>query len=54
MVEKLNEETIWYLKKMVELGENAVTEGKTYSHEEVKALIKARHHEDCLVSACVG
>lgn len=54
MTEKLNEETVWYLKKMMEIGEKALTEGKTYTNEEVKAIIKARYHEGRLVGACVG
>lgn len=54
MTEKLNEETVWYLKKMMEIGEKALTEGKTYTNEEVKNLIKARYHEGHLVRASVG
>lgn len=54
MTEKLNEETVWYLKKMMELGEKAISEGKTYTHEEVKSIIKARFHENNVVTTCVG
>ncbi|MCQ2243102.1 MAG: hypothetical protein MJZ32_02470 [Bacteroidaceae bacterium] len=55
MEEKLTPETVWYLKKMLEIGEKAISEGKTYTHEEVKALIKSRyHHESNLAATCVG
>lgn len=46
MAENLNPETVWYLKKMMELGEKSLAEGKIYSHEEVKALIKSRNNEN--------
>lgn len=55
MEEKLTPETVWYLKKMLEIGEKAISEGKTYTHEEIKALIKSRyHHESNLAATCVG
>ena len=54
MADKLRPEEVWYLKKMIEISENSLAEGKTYTHEEVKALMKARHNESHLITARVG
>lgn len=54
MEDKLKPEEVWYLKKMVELSERSLVEGKTYTHEEVKAIMRARHNESHLVTACAG
>lgn len=54
MTEKLNEETVWFLKQMVERAEKDLSEGKVYTHEEVKSLIRAKFHEDNVVTACAG
>lgn len=50
----MSPETVWYLKKMMELGEKAISEGKTYTHEEVKSLIKARFHDSNVAATCAG
>lgn len=54
MADKLRPEEVWYLKKMIEISENSLAEGKTYTHKEVKALMKARHNESHLITARVG
>lgn len=45
MADKLDPETIWYLKRIVELGENSLAEGKFYTHEQVREKIKMRFHK---------
>lgn len=54
MEDKLKPEEVWYLKKMMELSEKALAEGKTYTHEEVKSLIKARLHDNYVAATSVG
>lgn len=54
MADRLKPEEVWYLKKMMELGEKDLAEGKTYTHEEVKSLIKARFHDNYVAATCVG
>lgn len=53
MTETMNSETIWYLKEMVARSEKDFVEGRTYSHDAVKEMLKARRHEDKMVTACV-
>lgn len=53
MAEKLNEETVWYLKKMMEMSDKDFAEERTYSHDQVKEMLKARRHESEMVTACI-
>lgn len=53
MNENINEENIWYLKKMLEVSEKDFAEGRYYTHEQVKNMLKNRTHADKMVSACV-
>ncbi|MCQ2266128.1 MAG: hypothetical protein MJZ40_00270 [Bacteroidaceae bacterium] len=53
MTEKMSPETIWYLKKMLEISEKDFAEGRSYTHEQVKEMLKARKHEDQVVKACI-
>lgn len=54
MAGKLKPEEVWYLKKMVELSEKDFAEGRTYTQEQVKEILKARRHANKVVTACVG
>lgn len=53
MPETMSPETAWFLKKMVEKSEDDFALGKTYSHDEVKEMLKARRYEDKMVTACL-
>lgn len=49
----MTKENKWFLEKMIEISENAFAEGKTFSHEEVKEMLKLRRNENRLVAASV-
>ena len=53
MTETMTPETVWFLKEMTARSEKDFTEGKVYSHEQVKEMLKARRHEDQMVAACL-
>lgn len=53
MAEIMTPETVWFLKEMVAKSERDFSEGKVYSHEQVKEMLKTRRHENQVVAACV-
>ena len=53
MAENMTPETVWYLKEMMRRSEKDFAEGNTYSHDQVKDMLKARRNENKVVAACV-
>lgn len=53
MTETMTPETVWFLKEMTARSEKDFAEGKVYSHEQVKEMLKARRHEAQMVAACL-
>lgn len=50
---KMSPETVWYLKEMLAKSEKDFAEGRFYTHEQVKEMLKARRHESEMVTASV-
>lgn len=53
MAETMTPETVWFLKQMTAKSEADFAESKTYSHEQVKEMLKTRRHEEQMVTACL-
>lgn len=53
MAENMTPETVWFLKKMTAKSEKDFAEGKVYTHEQVKEMLKTRRYEDKVVAACL-
>lgn len=53
MAETMTPETIWFLKEMTAKSDRDFAEGKVYSHEQVKEMLKTRRNENQVVAACV-
>lgn len=53
MTEKMTSETTWYLKEMMAKSDKDFAENKTYTHDQVKEMLKARRHENKMVTACL-
>lgn len=45
----MTKENEWFLRKMIESSEKALSEGKLYTHNEVKEMLKQRRHGNRLV-----
>lgn len=53
MAEILTPEAVWFLKEMTAKSEKDFAEGRVFSHEQVKEMLKTRRHGDQVVAACV-
>ena len=53
ITEKMTSETTWYLKEMMAKSDKDFAENKTYTHSQVKDMLKARRHEKKMVTACI-
>ena len=53
MTEKMTSETTWYLKEMMAKSDKDFAENKIYTHDQVKEMLKARRHENKMVTACL-
>ena len=46
-------ENAWYLMQMMAKSDKDFAEGRTYTHEQVKDMLKARRNENKVVAACI-
>lgn len=53
MTEKMTSENAWFLKEMMSKSDKDYAEDKTYTHSQVKDMLKARRHENKMVTACI-
>ena len=53
MTEKMTSENAWFLKEMMTKSDKDFAEDKTYTHSQVKDMLKARRHENKMVTACI-
>ena len=53
MTEKMTSENAWFLKEMMSKSDKDFAEDKTYTHSQVKDMLKARRHENKMVTACI-
>ena len=53
MTEKMTSENAWFLKEMTAKSDKDFAENKTYTHSQVKDMLKARRNENKVVTACI-
>lgn len=53
VTETMTPETIWFLKKMTARSEKDFEEGKTYSHKQVKEMLKTRRNGNKEIATCL-
>ena len=53
MTEKMTSENAWFLKEMMSKSDKDFAEDKTYTHSQVKDMLKACRHENKMVTACI-
>lgn len=53
MTEKMTSENAWFLKEMMTKSDKDFAEDKTYTHSQVKDMLKARRHENKMVTTCI-
>ena len=53
MTDKMTSENAWFLKEMMAKSDKDFAENKTYTQSQVKEMLKARRHENKVVTACI-
>ena len=53
MTEKMTSENAWFLKEMMAKSDKDFAENKTYTQSQVKDMLKARRHENKVVTAYI-
>lgn len=49
MQDSLPKEELWYLERMISQSEKDFAEGRVYTHDDVKQMLKARKHDNHVV-----
>ena len=53
MKERMTSENAWFLKEMMAKSDKNFAGNKTYTHSQVRDMLKARRHEKKMVTACI-